>query len=321
MADFPPEIKEQIASFCTLSTALSLAVTHSTYLEASERRIYHSLTILADTQSVQALTALSRKRARYSFVQSLTVEIFDNNDEANVKVGRMVVEVLHSLVNLEELRIRLGPWAYGRNARDVEGAVVLLRDLDRVLSSKDMPQLKTLFCNDSFDLADILKSQRRLENLVFRSSTNVIVDQAAVVETLERLRDAGEMPRTLRAIYGVHEPACDGQFATGAIQRGPTPNWNIVLLPIFFPDLDNLFERLSALLGTEKPCKGRMCLDSVGIAQVFCRDLSQIDELLRKLGNSFQSVVHLGIVTEGPDPTVSVLQLIRYSAVTLPTPA
>ncbi|KDR81009.1 hypothetical protein GALMADRAFT_222602 [Galerina marginata CBS 339.88] len=163
----PPEIKDHILRFCSLSSLASLARVHTMYHVGAEREIYRAVTLSIsetstltpgiDSKTSRCLDTLSTIPEKASLVHSLTVS-FPRKVPWTSKtcaVPILLIKTLCHTHSLSDLRVHLNFEKRGMDA----GLQMLISEV--LMANKFY--LHTLYCDLYIDIIGIIARQPRLK--------------------------------------------------------------------------------------------------------------------------------------------------------------
>ncbi|KAG6825650.1 hypothetical protein H0H92_002951 [Tricholoma furcatifolium] len=156
VTELPLEMKAHIASYCSPSALAALALVQRALQGEAERTLY--ATIIIDVRSLESykgiLETLAGNHKKAFYVRFLQFDAFMNcrSPSVNEIAAKALISILPSLVSLKDLRMKLG--------LRKESFKKELNDMFK-LKSQHL-QLDSLFCNDWFDIPELVKSQRSL---------------------------------------------------------------------------------------------------------------------------------------------------------------
>ncbi|KAG6848128.1 hypothetical protein H0H93_003139, partial [Arthromyces matolae] len=155
----PRDLVEEISSYCSPSTLASLALVQKKFQHEAERKLYSSIVVQTNTSSISILETLGSNQRKAESVQFLQME--DEHDPDPVAL-EIFLSILPKLISSRDLRIRLymipEKGQYDRLSESTQDTA----DNIRTILKARYFTLHTLFCNQWFDLLDIVQSQASL---------------------------------------------------------------------------------------------------------------------------------------------------------------
>ncbi|RDB30089.1 hypothetical protein Hypma_014007 [Hypsizygus marmoreus] len=275
----PSELKVHIGTFCTRATLASLAQVHTSYQKESERTLYKRISIQTSSEEVTCLETLSSNSEKAGLVRSLTIEFPRRWSTESCNTALVLSRALDHTHALSHLRIKLP-----LNKPEDDS---VLPQLNRAIRS-DHFRLVSLYCNDYFDIVEIIQNQPRLQLLA-------IYTNGGDTELLRKLI-------SLRS----SEPTASFPIIVALERESFLPFYDhISVFPTFCRALRSAIFPSCAESFLQDDSRGLVAsVDEVSQVSIYLAELSTpgiIHDMLRDMARSFPLVSWLNIALESPD--------------------
>lgn len=168
LSRFAPELIDHITAFCTPDTLASLARTHSSLHNHSERSLYQQVFIYALCDIVRFLETISTHLGKASRVESLVIESPQTVWNADTsELVTLLCRALGGMERISDLRLRLSEGEEPRQSgvSSVETAKCRKKLSDTLGREANNMKLRTLYCSSELDYAKIIKNHPTLQIL------------------------------------------------------------------------------------------------------------------------------------------------------------